>query len=100
MRDQREACVSRGTDASASVRPTFIGALRADPQHASDLALCAVLPNLAAHARRWHHAVTQEKAPETESRANGVVRRTTAVSRRARLRRDPVTWHDSDGAPL
>jgi hypothetical protein len=82
MRDQREACVSPETDGGTSVRPTFIGALRADPQHASELALCAVLPNLATHARRWHDAVTQEQAPETEGRANSVVRRTTAVARR------------------
>jgi hypothetical protein len=72
--------VSREDVAGTSVRPTFIGALRADPQHASELALCAVLPNLSTHARRWHSSVSRDKAPE--SRANSVVRRTTVVARR------------------
>jgi hypothetical protein len=42
-------------DATAK-NPALLAALRKDPGHASELALCSVLPSLATHARRTHGA--------------------------------------------
>lgn len=68
-------------DTSSKGPSTFLGAVRRDPGHASELAVLYTLPQFVAHVGAWRDGVVAQAGATPEQRARRMVRRAVSVAR-------------------
>jgi hypothetical protein len=72
-----------GGEAGSGTPSTFLRALRADPAHASELAVLYALPQFAAHVAAWRDATVAGHPNTTpEQLTKHQIRRAVALARR------------------